>query len=610
MKKTKINDMFAKGGYIRDDGRMVHDMYLMQVKTPDKSTEPWDYYNVVETFKGEAAWHDQGRHASARSGSDVAGAEATTTMEIFGIPLQAFLGQLLLGLVNGSFYAMLSLGLAVIFGLLGIVNFAHGALYMIGAYVAWLGLEQFGHQLLGGAAARAAGRRRARRRRSSARCCSTLYKLDPIYGLLLTFGLALIAEGVFRDQFGVSGQQYPVPELLQGATNLGFMVLPNYRAWVVFASLVVCLGTWFVIETTRLGANLRAGTENPALVQAFGINVPLMVTLTYGGGAGAGRVRRRARRAGDPGHAADGQQPDHRGLRGGRDRRHGLDPRLDPDRPGARPDRGPDQGVLPRGLEHRRLRHHGHRADGPAGRPVRQGEVMSDAAIDAPLAAIPPQSRLAIGLVRRPRVLVAAPFIGLYPVFVMKALCFAIFACAFNLLLGYTGLLSFGHAAFLGSAAYATGWLVRSAGWSPELGVLAGIADRRRCSGLVVGLIAIRRQGIYFAMITLAMAQMIYFVCLQAPFTGGEDGLQGVPRGKLFGLLPLANDLTLYYVVLAVFVAVFLFIIRIVHSPFGQVLKAIRENEPRADLARLRRRPLQAAGLRAVDRRSPGWPAR
>lgn len=177
--------------------------------------------------------------------------------------------------------------------------------------------------------------------------------------------------------------------------------------------------------------------------------------------------------------------------------------------------------------------------------------------------------------------LVIAPFVGLYPIFMMKALCYAIFACAFNLLLGYTGLLSFGHAAYLGLAAYSTGWLVRSAGWSPELGVLAGTALAALC-GLAIGLIAIRRQGIYFAMVTLAMAQMVYFVFLQAPFTGGEDGLQGVPRGKLFGLLPLDNDITLYFVVLAVFVAVFLFIIRIVHSPYGQVLKAIRENEPRA----------------------------
>ena len=206
-------------------------------------------------------------------------------MDIFGIPIQAFLGQLLLGLVNGSFYAMLSLGLAVIFGLLGIVNFAHGALYMLGAYVAFIALDKFGINywlvlliapLVVGAIGVVIERTLLKH----------LYKIDPIYGLLLTFGLALIAEGVMRDQFGVSGQSYPVPDLLQGATNLGFMILPNYRAWVVVASLSVCLGTWYLIERTRLGAYLRAGTENPALVQAFGINVPVMVMLTYGAGCG------------------------------------------------------------------------------------------------------------------------------------------------------------------------------------------------------------------------------------------------------------------------------------------------------------------------------------
>ena len=205
-------------------------------------------------------------------------------MEIFGIPLQAFLGQLLLGLVNGAFYAMLSLGLAVIFGLLGIVNFAHGALYMLGAFAAWIMLDLFGINywaalilapltvgILGVVIERL--------------FLKHLYKLDPLYGLLLTFGLSLIAEGIFREMYGVSGQTYNVPELLSGATNLGFMILPNYRAWVVLVSLVVCLGTWFLIERTRLGAYLRAGTENAPLVQAFGINVPMMVMLTYGAGA-------------------------------------------------------------------------------------------------------------------------------------------------------------------------------------------------------------------------------------------------------------------------------------------------------------------------------------
>jgi branched-chain amino acid transport system permease protein len=174
-----------------------------------------------------------------------------------------------------------------------------------------------------------------------------------------------------------------------------------------------------------------------------------------------------------------------------------------------------------------------------------------------------------------------APVIGLYPVFVMKLLCFALFACAFNLLLGFTGLLSFGHAAFFGGAAYVGGWVIKGLGWTPELGLLTGAATGAFL-GLLVGLVAIRRQGIYFAMITLALSQMVYFVALQAPFTGGEDGMQGVPRGALFGLLPLASDTTMYYVVLAIFVACFLGILRVVTSPFGQVLKMIRENEPRA----------------------------
>ena len=174
-----------------------------------------------------------------------------------------------------------------------------------------------------------------------------------------------------------------------------------------------------------------------------------------------------------------------------------------------------------------------------------------------------------------------APWIGLYPVFVMKLLCFALFACAFNLLLGFTGLLSFGHAAFFGFSAYVAGHVIKVMGWPPELALLAGAAVGALL-GLLFGLVAIRRQGIYFAMITLALAQMVYFLCLQAPFTGGEDGLQGVPRGQLLGVIPIADDTVMYYVVLAIFVACFLGILRIVISPFGQVLKMIRENEPRA----------------------------
>ena len=205
--------------------------------------------------------------------------------EIFGIPTQALFGQLLIGLINGSFYALLSLGLAVIFGLLNIINFAHGAQYMLGAFVAYLLLSKLGINywwallitpLVVGASGMVIERL----------MLSKLYKLDHLYGLLLTFGLALIIQGVFRNIYGSSGEPYQIPDALQGGQNLGFMFLPNYRAWIIVTSLITCLSTWYVIERTKLGAYLRAATENPQLVQAFGVNVPRMITLTYGFGVG------------------------------------------------------------------------------------------------------------------------------------------------------------------------------------------------------------------------------------------------------------------------------------------------------------------------------------
>ena len=180
-----------------------------------------------------------------------------------------------------------------------------------------------------------------------------------------------------------------------------------------------------------------------------------------------------------------------------------------------------------------------------------------------------------------PALALVAPFLGLYPVFLMKLLCFAMFACAFNLLLGYTKMLSFGHAAYFGSSAYVTGWLATAQGWGTIEAILGGVAVAMLL-GLLIGAIAVRRQGIYFAMITLALSQLVFFICLQAEFTGGENGLQGIPRGSVFGMIDLGTDRPMYYFVLAIFVAVFILIRRIVHSPFGQVLKAIRANEPRA----------------------------
>ena len=206
-------------------------------------------------------------------------------MEIFGVSLPGLLSQLLLGLVNGSFYAILSLGLAVIFGLLNVINFAHGALFMMGAVITWMAMNYFGinYWLMLVLAPLVVGVFGVLIERLLLRW---IYKLDHLYGLLLTLGLTLLIEGIFRSIYGVSGLGYDTPELLEGATSLGFMIMPNYRAWVVVASITVCIATWYVIEKTKLGAYLRAGTENPRLVEAFGVNVPLMITLTYAFGAG------------------------------------------------------------------------------------------------------------------------------------------------------------------------------------------------------------------------------------------------------------------------------------------------------------------------------------
>ncbi|MGO9997079.1 MAG: branched-chain amino acid ABC transporter permease [Acetobacteraceae bacterium] len=204
-------------------------------------------------------------------------------MMIFGIPGPLLFGQLLLGLINGAFYAMLSMGLAIIFGMLNIINFAHGALFMMGAFASWMllqyaGIGYFPSLILAPIIIGAFGVVLERT------IISRLYHLDHLYGLLLTFGLALVIQGLFRNYYGSSGLPYQIPAILSGATDLGFMFLPNYRGWVVFAALVVCLATWAIIEKTSLGATLRAATENAPLVQAFGVNVPRLITLTYGGG--------------------------------------------------------------------------------------------------------------------------------------------------------------------------------------------------------------------------------------------------------------------------------------------------------------------------------------
>ena len=290
---------------------------------------------------------------------------------------------MLIGLINGSFYALLSLGLAVIFGMLNIINFTHGAQYMLGAFTAFFLLQYagLGYWWAIVVVPIAVGITGVIVERLF---LQWLYKLDHLYGLLLTFGLALIIEGTFRNFFGSSGLPYAVPPELQGGQNLGFMFLPNYRAWVVAFSLAVCLSTWFVIERTKLGAYLRAATENPTLVRAFGINVPRMITLTYGFGVALAAL---AGVMAAPIYNVSpqmGVEPHHRGVRGGGDRRHGLDHGRDRDRLRPRPRRRPDQGVLSRGVQHRDLRHHGDRAADPAGRPVRERRLTCSASSTIP----------------------------------------------------------------------------------------------------------------------------------------------------------------------------------------------------------------------------------
>ena len=502
--------------------------------------------------------------------------------ELLGISPQALFGQVLLGLINGSFYAMLSLGLAVIFGLLNIINFTHGAQYMMGAFVAWMALNYFGLNywwalalapLLVGAFGVAMERLFLKR----------VAHLDHLYLLLLTFGLALIIQGLFRNEYGSSGLPYSIPPLLAGGQKLSFMFLPNYRAWVIVASLVTCLATWFLIEKTKLGAYLRAATENPTLTQAFGINVPLLVTLTYGFGVGLAAL------AGVLAAPIYSVNPNMGGdmiivvfavvVIGGM---------------------GSIMGAIVTGFALGLIEGLTKvfypegaatvifvimvlvlvlRPAGLFGRPTQTEATVGNltlAETDEDTARLHRNLFIALAVL-----LVIAPF-TVYPLFVMKVLCFALFALAFNLLLGYSGLLSFGHAAYFGMASYVSAYSARYWGLTPELAILLGTAVAALL-GLIFGAIAIRRQGIYFAMITLALAQMVYFFSVQTPrFTGGEDGIQAVPRGKLFGLISLADDRVLYWLVAAIFLAGALAIYRIIHSPFGQVCKAIRGNEPRA----------------------------
>jgi branched-chain amino acid transport system permease protein len=503
-------------------------------------------------------------------------------MAIFDIPMQVWFGQLLLGLINGAFYAMLSLGLALIFGLLKIGNFTHGALYMMGAFCAWWLLTKFGigywaalviSPLAVGAFGILLELLLLRR----------IYPLPHVYGLLMTFGLTLVIEGLFRQAYGTSGHSYPVPEVLRGGWNLGFMFLPTYRGWVILASLITCFLTWWVIERTRLGSYIRASTENPLLTRALGTDVPRLITLTFGLGVALAAL---AGVMAAPLFQVNALMGSNLVIIGfaviviggigsvlgtvvagfGVGIVEGFAKVLYP------------QGsttiifimmalvllLRPAGL-------FGKTGGGP----------VIESAPDIPAAARPSRGMEYAILLSLLALASIAPFVA-FPVFLMKSLCFALFASAFNLLIGYVGMLSFGHAAFFGSGAYITAIAAKVWGLPTELAILAGVLSSG-ILGLIFGAIAIRRQGVYFAMITLALSQVVYFYALQTPYASGEDGIQEVPRGRLFGLVDLNIQTNLYFFVLGVFVLGFLIIRRTVNSPFGQVLRAIRENEIRAE---------------------------
>jgi branched-chain amino acid transport system permease protein len=509
-------------------------------------------------------------------------------LEIFDVAPQLFFGQLVIGLINGLFYAMLSLGVAIIFGMLRIGNFVHGAQYMLGAFGAWYLLKL--PELFPGlslpslnywwallivpvvVAIIGAGMERVFIRR--------VYRLEHAYGLLLTVGLAMVIEGLFNAYYGAAGQQYSVPESLRGGVNLGFIVLPLYRIWVIVAALTVCVGTWYVIERTKLGAYLRAATENPDIVRTFGINVPRMLMLTYAFGVGLAGL---AGVMAAPIYQVSPQMGQSiivtifavvviggmgsifgaifSGIMLGLI--EGLTKIFYPEA---------STTVIfvvmavvltvrPTGLFGKEAIGHSA-ADISA---AQQGSILESGKLWIPLLAIG-------GLI---------PPLVIYPVFAMKVLCFAIFACAYNLIFGYVGLLAFGHAAFYGAASYVTAHVAAVWGWPTEVAILIGVAVATAI-GALFGWLAIRRQGLYFAMITLALSQILYFYAVQADWTHGEDGIQSVPRGYLFGVIDLNSTINMYFFVLAVFLLAFAFVYRVVHSPFGQALKSIRENEDRS----------------------------
>lgn len=496
-------------------------------------------------------------------------------------------GYLTIGLVNGSFYALLSLGLALIFGLLNVLNMTHGALYMMGAFVALAAAQFLGVGYLPGLAIATAGTglfgiliERCLLRRT--------YGLDPLYGFMLTFGLATVIQGLFQVGFGSTGLPFAPPDWLSGGIDLGFIFFPAYRLWVVLVASTVCLALWAVIERTQAGSVLRAASENAAIAEALGVRVPKIFTATFGLGAAlaglAGALAAPIYQV-SPLMGADIQLVAFAIIVIG-----GM---------------GSIGGTIVASYSLATIE-----SLTQAFYPQAANIVIF--AFMCVVLLVRPQGLFGISVVRRhdfqaarlpigdggdddasrsgfARHLSAAAILAallvlpwiVYPIYLMKIFCFAIFAASFNFLLGFAGIVSFGQAALFGTAAYVTAHAMKEWAWAPELAMLAGVGAATLL-GLGMGALAIRRRGIYQAMITLAIAQMVYFVYLQADFTHGEDGIQSVPRGLLFGVIDLRNDMAVYLLSVVALLAVFLGLRRLLASPFGMMLVAIRDDERRA----------------------------
>lgn len=493
--------------------------------------------------------------------------------------LNLFMGHLFLGLINGAFYALLSLGLAVIFGMLHVINFAHGMQYMLGAFAAVLLAEYFGigywwALLVGPVLVGLTGwvTERVFLRR--------VENISALYGMLLCLGLAYVVQGTFQAIFGLASLPYSIPSELGGGVSLPFMFVPYYRLWVVFFSAIVCFGTWYVIERTRLGAYLRAATENPEIVRTFGINVPRLVTLTYTasvGLAGLAGVMAAPIYSPQPFMGSDllvivfavvviGGMGSMLGsiLTGfGVGILEGVVHYFYP--------QGSSTAIFilmvvvlvirPAGL-------FGWVVNAP------KNSIDNDEIFET-------SPRVVIWTALAAAIVLAILPTFVYPYVVLQAVCFAIFALSVGFLVTYAGLMSFGHAMFLGTGSYIAAHLALDWKVPSDLSIISGILASAALAYLA-GKVALRRQGIYFAMITMGLAQIVYFAALRLPFTRGEDGIQNVPQTKILGFIPLSNPVVMYVTISIVFLLVILGLGRMVNSSFGEALKAIRDNEDRA----------------------------